>query len=59
MCRYCGAKPVQRELRIDHIKSVKDGGDLTNPKNLITSCNPCNAGKGERSIDLAEIPTLD
>ena len=59
MCRYCGAKPVERELRVDHIKSVKDGGDLTNTKNLVTACDPCNAGKGERSLDLSEIPPLD
>jgi 5-methylcytosine-specific restriction endonuclease McrA len=59
MCRYCGAKPVQKELRVDHIVSVKDGGDLTNTKNLITACHACNSGKGELSIDPAEIPTLD
>jgi len=59
MCRYCGAKPAERELRVDHIISVKDGGDLTNTKNLVTACDPCNSGKGERSLDPDEIPTLD
>lgn len=59
MCRYCGAKPVERELRVDHIKSVKDGGALTDTKNLVTACDPCNAGKGERSLDPSEIPPLD
>jgi 5-methylcytosine-specific restriction endonuclease McrA len=59
MCRYCGAKPVQKELRVDHVVSVKDGGDLTNPKNLVTSCHACNAGKGDLSIDPEEIPSLD
>ena len=59
MCRYCGAKPVERELRVDHITSVKDGGALTSMNNLVTACDPCNAGKGERSLTMDDIPPLD
>lgn len=58
-CRYCGATPEKRELRIDHIQSVHEGGALTDPDNLITSCDPCNAGKGSLSLDPAEIPALE
>jgi len=58
-CRYCGHTPsAQKELRVDHVVSVKDGGALTDPENLITACNDCNAGKGERSVDPKEIPPL-
>lgn len=65
-CRYCGASPTRladntpahTELRVDHVVSVNDGGDLTNTKNLVTSCLTCNSGKGSRSIDPADIPDL-
>lgn len=55
-CQYCGATPDQKELRVDHIVSIKDGGALTATKNLITTCNPCNSGKGEESIDKEMLP---
>ena len=46
-CQYCGATPQTKELRVDHIVSIKEGGAVTDPSNLITACDPCNAGKGE------------
>ena len=55
-CRYCGARPPQKELRVDHIISVKDGGPLTAMDNLVTACDPCNSGKGDRTLDPASIP---
>lgn len=58
MCRYCGARPVQSELTVDHIVSVADGGPLTATTNLITACHDCNGGKGRLSLDPAEIPSL-
>lgn len=65
-CRYCGSSPsrladgtpAHSELRVDHIVSVKDGGDLTNTKNLVTTCLTCNSGKGARSLDPDTIPEL-
>lgn len=65
-CRYCGASPTRlangdpaaSELRVDHIVSVKDGGDLTNTANLVTACVTCNSGKGARSISPSDIPDL-
>lgn len=44
-CVYCGATPPSVVLQIDHIHPVVEGG--TNAiDNLITSCQPCNIGKG-------------
>src|SRR5947209_7084912 len=44
-CLYCGATPVQKVLRVDHVKPVIEGGS-NDPSNLVTSCFDCNAGKG-------------
>lgn len=44
-CRYCGRRPPNVELAVDHIIPVVDGGpdDLDN---LTTACVDCNTGKG-------------
>ena len=49
-CQYCGVAAPDALLVIDHIKPVAEGGsnDITN---LITACQPCNAGKGARELD--------
>lgn len=58
-CRYCGHQPSEhKELRVDHAVSIKDGGALTDPENLVTACNDCNAGKGERSVKPKDIPPV-
>ena len=57
-CRYCGAQPAEKELRVDHVVSIKDGGALMDLENLVTACNDCNAGKGERSVKPEELPPL-
>lgn len=49
-CQYCGAKAPDVILNVDHIKPVKTGGD-NDISNLITSCFPCNSGKGARELD--------
>ena len=48
-CRYCGAKPEDGALHVDHIIAVVEGGK-TEFSNLITSCEPCNSGKGQRIV---------
>lgn len=48
-CQYCGAHPPSVLLHVDHINPVFLGG-VNNPENLITSCAPCNLGKGARSL---------
>lgn len=47
-CRYCGRKPPEVELEVDHIEPVSQGG-TDDPGNLMTSCRDCNRGKGIRS----------
>ena len=54
-CKYCGPKAPGAVLHVDHIKPVKDGG-TSDPLNLVTACQECNAGKGSKSLsDMARI----
>lgn len=48
-CQYCGRMAPDVILEIDHINSVKNGGD-NSIINLITSCFECNRGKGKRKL---------
>lgn len=52
-CAYCGATPPSIVLQVDHIHPVATGGS-NEIDNLITSCQPCNIGKGAKN--LAAIP---
>ena len=52
-CQYCGRKPPQVVLEIDHIIPSSNGG-TEEIENLITSCFECNRGKS--NIDLLNIP---
>ena len=52
-CAYCGAHPPSVVLQVDHIHPVVDGG-TNDIDNLITSCQPCNLGKG--TILLSNVP---
>jgi hypothetical protein len=51
-CRYCGAKPPETELRVDHVVPKALGGN-DDPTNLTTACHPCNAGKSSMPADAA------
>lgn len=46
-CQYCGARAPAVPLHVDHVVPVAMGGDASEG-NLVTSCQPCNAGKGAR-----------
>lgn len=48
-CQYCGAHPPGVLLHVDHIVSVASGG-RNDKDNLVTACEPCNAGKGAREL---------
>lgn len=48
-CQYCGATPPKVILHVDHITPVAGGGQ-NDMDNLITSCQPCNQGKGAASL---------
>lgn len=52
-CQYCGAHPPNVLLHVDHINPVAKGGG-NSMDNLITSCAPCNHGKGAR--ELTDVP---
>lgn len=48
-CRYCGRKPPDAVLHIDHVKAVMRGG--TNEEtNLVTACQDCNLSKSCNEI---------
>jgi hypothetical protein len=55
-CRYCGAQPPEVLLVVDHLVPVVDGGAST-LDNLITACEPCNQGKGARTLGQVAPPT--
>ena len=48
-CVYCGAHPPHAVLVVDHAQAVADGGPSTE-ENLVTACEPCNQGKGGRTV---------
>lgn len=48
-CQYCGATAPEAVLVVDHIHPLsKDGAD--DMMNYITACQPCNAGKSDRTL---------
>ena len=49
-CQYCGAEAPDTVLQVDHINPVSKGG-TNGLTNLVTSCQPCNAGKSDRTLD--------
>lgn len=49
VCHYCGAHPPTVLLHLDHIVAVASGGG-NEMDNLVTSCEPCNLGKGAKSL---------
>lgn len=48
-CQYCGGRPPDSRLEIDHIVAVSRGGS-DHPTNLITACWDCNRWKGASSL---------
>ncbi len=44
-CAYCG----QDATTVDHIQSIKSGGDPISLENMIACCARCNSAKGSRS----------
>ena len=45
VCAYCG----QDATTVDHIVSIKAGGDPINMENMVACCKRCNSSKGSRS----------
>ena len=47
-CQYCGKRPQQRDLNIDHVVPRSRGGQ-DSWENLVISCRTCNLKKGRRT----------
>lgn len=56
-CTYCGARPPDARLVIDHVVPVALGGS-DSPDNLTTACNDCNSGKGANPVDAAVVESV-
>lgn len=52
-CQYCGSKPPEVPLEVDHITPVSKGG-LNDIDNLLTACFDCNRGKSNN--ELSSVP---
>lgn len=48
-CQYCGRRPPEAVLHVDHVKPRCEGGS-DELINLVTSCMECNLGKGPREL---------
>ena len=48
-CQYCGRKPPEVQLEVDHIVPLAKGG-TNDERNLITACRDCNRGKGIENL---------
>lgn len=48
-CQYCGRRPPEVVLHVDHIEPRSKGGS-DDPENLITSCGHCNLGKSDHQL---------
>lgn len=48
-CQYCGRKPPEVVLEIDHIVPRSKGG-TDNIENLVTACRDCNRSKNKKHI---------
>jgi glutaredoxin len=57
-CQYCGQKPPDVVLQVDHIMPVAAGGD-NDISNLVTACEACNQGKKAKRLDLSPRPDAD
>ena len=55
-CRYCGKRPPEIILHIDHILPRKLKG-TDHIENLITACSECNLGKAARPLNV--LPSAD
>lgn len=48
-CRYCGNQLTRFTATLDHVRSVKDGGD-NSYENLVTACLKCNSRKNHQLL---------
>lgn len=48
-CQYCGQRPPDVMLEVDHVHPICDGG-TDEPGNLTTACFACNRGKAGKTL---------
>jgi 5-methylcytosine-specific restriction endonuclease McrA len=48
-CRYCDKQLTRFTVTLDHVKSVRDGGD-NSFENLVAACLVCNSKKNQRLV---------
>lgn len=56
-CQYCGGRPPDVALVIDHVVPIALGGS-DGPENLVTSCRECNAGKSATPPDAGNVAAV-
>lgn len=56
-CQYCAKSFKHNELTIDHVLPRSMGGQ-TSWENCVTSCNPCNNRKADRTPKMAKMALL-
>lgn len=54
-CQYCGCKPTNDSLTIDHVVPRSQGG-VSSWENCVLSCIKCNNRKANRTPDQANMP---
>ena len=57
-CQYCGRRPPDVVLEVDHILPVAEGG-TNDILNLTAACQHCNRGKGKKLLDRPQRPDAD
>jgi len=57
ICQYCCQKHPTKELTLDHVLPVSQGG-RKDWMNIVTACRSCNQKKGNRTPDQADMPLL-
>ncbi len=56
-CQYCGKKPLQDEVTIDHVVPQQRGGKSTF-ENCVLACLTCNQKKNNRTPEEAGMPLV-
>ncbi|MCB0415535.1 MAG: HNH endonuclease [Bdellovibrionales bacterium] len=56
-CQYCHSKLPFRQLTLDHVVPISQGGG-NHWLNVVAACSPCNNKKGGRTPDQANMPLI-
>lgn len=56
-CQFCGIKPRQDEITVDHVVPRKQGG-ISCFENCVLACMKCNLRKGHKTPEQANMPLI-